>query len=132
MWNWLKDGAPAGCVMRRVEDALQSGTPDVPLAIYRGMSFVIELKSVSRRPRGGVWCELTSDQASFLRLWQRSGGRAYVLVQVGVAAAARRYLVAAGDCHELLRPLSEDRLIALAKIGGCPSATDVINHCAGI
>ena len=132
LWQWLNDGRPDGCVMRRVEDVLQRGTPDVPLAIYRGRSFVVELKSVPRRPRADVWCELTSDQASFLRLWSRSGGRSFVLVQVGVAAAARRYLVAAGDCHELLRPLPEDRLIALAKIGGYPSAEDVVRHCAGV
>ena len=129
LWAWLNDHKPAGCVMRRVEDVLQKGTPDIPLAIYKGRSFVVELKSVPRRPRADVWCELTSDQAHFLRLWERSGGRSFVLVQVGMAAAARRYLVAAGDCHELLRPLPEDRLIAIAKIGGFPTAEDIIKCC---
>ena len=129
LWNWLNDHKPAGCVMRRVEDVLQRGTPDVPLGIYKGQTFVLELKSVPRRPRADVWCELTSDQASFLRLWWRSGGRSFVLVQVGMAAAARRYLVAAECCHELLRPLSEARLDALARIGGSPTAEEVIECC---
>ena len=131
LWNWLNDHKPAlGCVMRRVEDVLQRGTPDVPLAIYKGQTFVLELKSVPRRPRADVWCELTSDQASFLRLWQRSGGAAFVLVQVGVAAAARRYLVAADDCHELLRPISEDTLYGRSKLQtDNPTAEDVIECC---
>lgn len=112
LWNWLLGGAPADAVMERIENVLSAGTPDAMIMWRAGC--VVELKSVPRRPGGDVWCELKSEQASFLRRWHRAGGLAWVLVQVGVAHDARRYLINAADCHELLRPLPEAQLALMS------------------
>lgn len=114
LWTWLRDGAPADCVLERVENSVDVGTPDT-FGCWQDVAFVIELKSVPRPARAPIFCELKPEQASFLRRWARAGGRAYVLVQVGQAHEARRYLVKAEDCLLLLKPIAESQLALIAR-----------------
>lgn len=103
LYAWLKRGAPVGCVLWRVENSVDLGTPDI-FGFYR-VAFVIETKVYPKR--------LTSKQASKLREWAKAGGRAYVLFQMGVV----RYLISAADClpligsidHIGLRQISRER-----------------------
>ena len=113
LWNWLRDGAPDDCFMERIENSIAVGTPDV-FGVWRGVAFCAELKSVGRRPTGDVWCEVKTDQAMFLRAWRRAGGLSWVLVQVGVMHAARRYLVDGVLSDQLLEPLPELALRSLS------------------
>lgn len=125
LWEWLSRAAPTGSMLKRVEDILDRGTPDV-FMIYDGQVAVVELKSVQRAPT--IYTELRAEQASVLRRWWRAGGRAYVLVQVGVARDAKRYLVAAERCDDLLQRVPESRLAELSDLDPSPSADKVIKH----
>lgn len=128
LWNWLLGGADADTMLHRVENALGAGTPDV-FGVRAGTAFVCELKAVGRRPKGRVWCELRSEQASFLRRWHRVGGRAFVLVQVGVGHNVKRYLVSAEHCLELLQEMDESRLEELSVNRGWQSVMSPANSC---
>lgn len=127
LWNWLSQGTMhlTDLHMHRIENSLSAGTPDVEGCVA-GVGFDIELKSVSRPPGGNVWCELKSAQALFLRARWHVGGSSWVLVQVGYAHGAKRYLVRGCDSAELLQPVPETQLEELNCLRGTFTAVDVI------
>lgn len=126
LWAWLRDGAPADCVLERIENSVSRGTPDVVGCAPSSLVFWCELKAVARRPSGDVWCELKPEQASFLRRWAVAGCKTFVLVQVGVGHTARRYLIRAADCLELLKPLPEVLLAGLSICRGKNTPKEII------
>lgn len=126
LWDWIQvPVAAAYMAMWRIESLVGSGIPDV-CGCINGSTFWLELKSVARHPIALVWCELKSDQAMRLRTWRRCGGRAFVLVQVGIGAAAKRYLVDGFDSDKLLEPIPEANLARLALNCGDEDAADIL------
>lgn len=112
LWAWLRPGLPRDSQATRIENCVERGTPDVELHAYACQAW-LELKSVPRREH--VFCELSPDQARWLKRRSELGGVARVLVQVGVGHDARRYLIDGLDCYELLKSLSESRLEELSR-----------------
>jgi penicillin-binding protein-related factor A (putative recombinase) len=73
--------------LMRVENATQSGTPDVN-GCWQGVEFWVELKKVPR-PRNARTPvrvpHFTPQQRAWLKTRTRHGGRAFVLIQIGRA-----------------------------------------------
>ncbi len=118
LWNWLRDGS-ASLVpqlhIRRIENLLSKGDPDVE-GCMRGSGFVCELKSITARPsKFRLWCEVKTEQARFLVARRRAGGRAWLLVQVGMGTAANRYLIDGCDAYDLTQLIYESELLSMSK-----------------
>lgn len=82
-------------VMHRVENTVESGTPDVTYTLRhpddrRATSGWIELKHTSIPVRNKTqvrFKRFTVEQAEWLREWSAAGGRAWLLVAIGPAFA---------------------------------------------
>ena len=82
--KWLMKGARSGAVLERVENSVNTGTPDIFGQWHN--AFVCETKVYPHT--------LTGKQASFLRNWWRAGGRAWMLYERGGV----KYLIHAKHC----------------------------------
>lgn len=102
LWRWLRDNAPAGCEMARIENAVAFDTPDV-FGVWRGVSFAIELK-IAKVTVSGIAdiCHWTSGQRDLMRRWNAKGGNIWALIQVGEGRLARRYLIMNPDLPDKL------------------------------
>lgn len=123
LWAWLKRARLKlryELHMERIENTAASGTPDVE-GHYRsrsGKQFWIELKSVARPKRDGIIkFRIRSAQVEWLRRRCYVGGRAWLFVQVGSGAAAKRYLLWGTHAAEMREGVTEDWLRAKAHAG---------------
>lgn len=131
LWKWLRDGRPSGCLLHRIENSVDSGTPDVIGTIYSQI-FWMELKVAESA--GGKRLKLphlTADQASFLRRWQAAGTPSSVLVQFGQGRAARRFLVPARWAHCMLdEPFTFEWIESVSLIEPDANPEEVMHHAA--
>lgn len=104
LWKWLNGGRPPGCLLHRVENSIDVGTPDVIGKFEAaGPAFWIELKVADAVGRDGLRVpHLIAEQVSFLRRWQAAGTPSSLLVQLGQGNEARRWLIPAKWAHCLL------------------------------
>ena len=83
LWQWLLKFSHSKLELTRIENIVDTGTPDVQ-GVYCGVQFWIELKSSAKN----CAVHISTDQVLFLERYCRCGGLAYVLAQSG----SRRYL----------------------------------------
>ena len=136
LWNWLRKARKelrSDLHMERVENGAASGTPDVEGLLTGGSQFWIELKSAPRPKRGGpVRFKVRAGQVEWLRRRCAVGGRAYLLLQVGSGASARRYLVWGDYAASIMNGVSEDRLGTLRDNLDGEDPADLIRRAAGV
>jgi hypothetical protein len=96
LWNALRPRlAPFGD-LRRIENSVEKGTPDVLYCLRRnplscGISGLVELKTLDSLPeRGGPVRvpKLTDEQVTWAEDWHVAGGRAGLLLRAGNAYVA--------------------------------------------
>lgn len=97
MWAWLRrahEKWPSALHLQRVENAIAEGTPDVE-GCLSGQSFWIEMKScpMPKRALTPIRPRFRPAQVPWLRRRWAAGGCALLLLQVGSARAAKRYLL---------------------------------------
>lgn len=114
LWQWLSAARKAlrdQLHLTRIENSAGLGTPDCE-GCYRGRQFWIELKTADRPHdrKTPISVRYEDQQAPWLRRRSRAGGAAYVLLQVGSAHNARRYLVPASQAEDLETGLTESAL----------------------
>lgn len=100
LWAWLAAARKSlvNLDLRRVENAIEGGTPDVE-GCLDGSQFWIELKCSRANLMGVVRFKFRPAQVPWLKKRQDCGGRAFVLAQVDDGHRARRYLVNGIHAH---------------------------------
>lgn len=97
LWSTVHDGLSRYGYLKRVENAIDTGTPDVayclrPSPVRPAVSGWLELKHADAWPARSdtplALAHLTLEQVLFVEGWRAAGGRAHVLLQV-----ARDYLL---------------------------------------
>lgn len=129
LWEWLRDGLKPvrGLHMRRVENLVSSGDPDVD-GCYRGVYFEIELKGCDRPPRNGpLKYEIRKAQEVWHNLRHKAGGNNWVYVRVGKGKDVRRYLIPGRHAGEL-EGADEERLLALAELDPQHDALELLER----
>lgn len=99
LWQWLRKAKPElgnTLELRRVENVLEQGTPDVEGCLSGGQ-FWIELKCTGSNNEGSMKLRFQPGQIPWLTRRTLAGGRAFVLVQVDKGHHARRYLIRATE-----------------------------------
>ena len=117
LWHWLKSaerqsrGHDIPVSLRRVENALGRSSPDV-LAWVGDVMIEIELKSCARPARvtTPIRVKFQHGQSALLQRLFNKHQTAFLLVQVGSGAAAKRYLFAGNHAAEVEAGVTEDRL----------------------
>lgn len=104
-----------GLDLRRVENSLTQGTPDVEGCFF-GRSFWIELKSADRpvRPTSALKFDLTIFQARWLQKRWHVGGHAWVLVRVGKGSNSKVYLIPGKSAGLIAETCTEGLLAELS------------------
>lgn len=107
LWAWLRDQtkplvAAKILHMERIENSLRGGYPDVE-GCYDSYGFHIELKVADRPKRATtrVAVKFQKKQKPWLRRRWAVGGSCWVLLQVGSAHQAKRYLISGYDCTQI-------------------------------
>lgn len=136
LWQWLVKDVKAlrqRARITRIENAVDSGTPDVQGTLDGG-SFWMELKAVAR-PALRDTCllsrmNLKPEQISFLHKESQAGGLAWVLLQVGSAEDARRYLIPGADVLNFQGsvPMPEKALVVWETN---MQGNSLLHHCSG-
>jgi len=126
LWSWLKLGGKAfkeHLHMSRVENAVGSGMADVEGCMKHkdhgiGIQFWIELKCESRPARSDTKIKprFQPGQGPWHRRRRGSGGRAFVLLQVGARSSARRYMLPGELIPSMQKGMTEKRLEELSII----------------
>lgn len=134
LWAWLKKGFKEVKVpkdIRRIENMVSVGDPDVEGCII-GVSFNTELKSKARPKRitTKIKTDLTRDQARWLLDRHKAGGITWILIQIGSAHKAKRYLIPGRLGFSLLEKVLETELAALAINTGNENALCIIKKMA--
>ena len=90
-------------IIKRIENRCDKGTPDI-LYCLRDVTGLIELKYLSAWPKRKNTsiriASFTKDQAIWLTQWKASGGKSWLLLQIGrvyvLLGAVTAYMVQAG------------------------------------
>lgn len=119
LWVWMHDhgkGMPR-LDMRRVENLLTRGTPDVDLCHDSHQAWV-ELKGANRPVHATslLKYDLTTLQAMWLERRWKTGGSSWVYFRVGIGRDVRRYLVPGVAASALVACVPEFTLNALSVI----------------
>jgi hypothetical protein len=135
LWEFLRDGLKgvAGLHMRRVENQVSSGDPDVD-GCYSGRYFEIELKGLDRPARASTPLDLgiRKSQVIWHRKRVRAGGNIWLYIRVGKDRDLRKYLVP-GSLTGILEanPPTEEALEKLAVLPPIHTATQVLSKING-
>ena len=140
LWKWLKSAERQSrdhsipVTLRRVENALGMSSPDV-LAWIGDVLIEIELKSCARPAREGtpIRVRFQPGQASLLHRLYNKHQSAFLLLQIGSGARARRLIFAGCHAHDVESGVTEAQLMeyasnpqfAIAVGGGIDVAQDV-------
>ena len=128
LWEWLREnsrGMP-GLHMRRVENLVSSGDPDVDGCI-NGVYFELELKGCDRPKQGGVLdFEVRQAQVVWHRKRWRVGGNCWIYCRVGKARDIQRYLVPGNKAQILADGVTEAQLAELSLISPDLDAKSVL------
>lgn len=98
MWQWFKTNTK-GAFLERVENLVATGTPDVD-GCMDGVAFKIELKRCPSRNDKMVRVSFRNAQMPWHRKFWSHGGLCFVLLQVGSAQKAQRYLIKGCDLND--------------------------------
>lgn len=120
LWSWLKLGGREfreRLHLSRVENAAGSGMADVE-GCLDGVQFWIELKCEARPASPGtkVRPRFQPSQGPWHRRRRRSGGRTFVLLQVGTGGSARRYMLPGELIPAMQQGMTEERLEELSVV----------------
>ena len=118
LWAWLKLGGKdfrEQLHLSRVENSAGSGMADVE-GCLNGIQFWVELKCESRPsdPDTKIRPRFQPSQGPWHRRRRRSGGRTFVLLQVGTGSSARRYMLPGELIPSMQRGMTEKRLEELS------------------
>ena len=146
LWKWLRAGVArlqhSDCRAHvcRIETSTLVGYPDVEGCID-GRSFHIELKTVARPKRETTRISpgLSAPQGVWANARANAGGRVFMLLQVGSASEAHRYLIEAGPTYTWSERSTEANLrrshTRTLKYGACSgkeSAGEILLAAAGL
>jgi penicillin-binding protein-related factor A (putative recombinase) len=95
LWKWLskvKKHYKEDLHLTRLENLVGNGTPDVEGCLC-GRQFWIELKCIPKRTNSLLRIRFQPSQIPWMQRRQRAGGHVFVLLQVGSAGQAHRYLL---------------------------------------
>lgn len=130
LWIWLKSARlkyRGTLHMNRVENSVSAGMPDVEGQLKDHAQFWIELKSAPRpKGDGPVAVKIRDAQVEWLRRRDKAGGNAWLLIQVGSAAKAKRYLVLGMHAARIQAGVTEAELADLAYTSGAIKPYQVI------
>ena len=136
LWNWLKKVKPIfkeELHINRVENSVGSGQPDVEGArkqkgVAEAIDFMIELKTSTRPadPKTKVKIKFQRSQPEWHRKRVYVRGRVFVLVQVGQASKAKRYLMPSTYVPKLLKGATEAQMEEWAIVPPVCTAAEVI------
>lgn len=120
LWQWLKLGGKSyreRLHMGRMENSVGSGAADVE-GCLDGSQFWIELKCEARptQPTTKIKPRFQPSQGPWHRRRRRSGGRTFVLLQVGAGGSARRYMLPGELIPSMQKGMTEKRLEELSVI----------------
>lgn len=129
LWAWLsttKRLFKKQLHLNRIENGVMEGMADTEGCLH-GRQFWIELKCEARPSNPGTKIRLRFEPAQLPWLNRRidAGGRAFVLIQVGRGAAARRYLITA-DRKALEHGMLEAAMKRYAAVDPKATAADII------
>lgn len=103
-----------GLHMRRVENRVSSGDPDVDGCLL-GTYFELELKGCNRpKLNGKLDYEVRQAQVVWHRKRWRVGGNCWIYIRVGAGREVKRYLVPGCKAQLVADGLTEDQLEALS------------------
>lgn len=131
LWSWLSGNARKHYKhhlhMNRIENAIMAGMPDVE-GCLAGTQFWMELKCTARptNPTTHIKCRFQPQQIPWLHARTKAQGLAFVLLQVGSAHDAARYLLPAKNAGVLVHGLREDDLPLYSVNEKNASAVDII------
>ncbi|UTC27993.1 hypothetical protein [Stenotrophomonas phage A1432] len=115
-----------GLHMRRVENLVSSGDPDVDGCI-NGVYFELELKGCNRPKHGGVLdFEVRQAQVVWHRKRWRVGGNCWIYCRVGRDRDIQRYLVPGDKAQILADGVTEAQLAELSLISPDLDAKSVL------
>lgn len=131
LWEFFRDGLKGvpGLHMRRVENLVSSGDPDVD-GCYGGRYFEIELKGCNRPKRleTPLDFEVRQSQVIWHRLRSKAGGNTWLYIRVGLGKDLCKYLVPGSHAQEFRDSMpTEAALAALSVIPARHTARDVLN-----
>jgi len=138
LWGWLKKVKPIykeQLHMVRVENAVGSGMPDVDGAreqkgLMPSIDFKIELKCAARPvdTTTKIKVKFQRSQPEWHRKRSKLRCRIFILLQVGQAAKASRYLVASSPSriHKMQSGVTETELEAWSLVTPVCTASEVI------
>lgn len=119
--------------MTRVEDVANIGRPDVEGCLL-GHAFITELKVADRPARRTTPIRTQSpikkEQVDWLEERRASGGRAWLLVQVGERHKARRYLLDGRVAHRARDGLTEAQMDDLCVVAPDADAESLVRSMA--
>ncbi|ATS92232.1 hypothetical protein [Stenotrophomonas phage DLP4] len=128
LWEWLRDqlrGTP-GLHMRRVENLVSSGDPDVD-GCWNGLYFELELKGCDRPKRDGLLgFEVRQAQVVWHRKRWRCGGNTWIYARVGKGRDVLRYLVPGFKAQELADGVTEARLAEMSVLAPTHGAKELL------
>lgn len=130
LWEWLRDNlkGTAGLHMRRVENLVSDGDPDVD-GCWEGRYFELELKGCDRPKLGGpLGFEVRRSQVLWHRRRWRCGGNVWLYARVGRGRDVRRYLVPGCRTGLVAEGVTEEQLAALAVLPPDHSAMDLLRY----
>lgn len=128
LWHWLEKGATSpDLVLKRVENLVDTGFPDT-IGCWGGLTIAIELKVGIPRADGTIWCRLTGVQSMTLIQFAKAKASAWVLAQVGVGAAAQRFLIPAADSPKIIEPVPLSLLRSLTRVDPKATPTQILSR----
>lgn len=128
LWSWVLTGVNSpDLILKRIENSVDRGTPDV-LGCWGGLFICMELKVGIPRADGTVWCDVKPVQAATLIQFHRAHGSSWVLVQVGVGAAAKRFLISGKDAARLVVPIAVAELQKLTAIDPKSTSHEILKR----
>lgn len=131
LWDWLRDGlgGKPGLHMRRVENGISEGDPDVD-GCWEGRYFELELKGCNRpaNPATPLAIEVRQAQVVWARRRWKCGGNVWLYVRVGFGRDVRRYLVP-GSLATIVRDgVTEEQLRGMSVLPPDHSATQLLER----
>lgn len=108
-WQWFKKGTDhvQGLHMRRVENMVENGTPDVD-ACFRGTCFKLELKHSTPTLKGLVRVKYQPLQIPWLEKRRSCGGLAFVFLKTGSGRGSEYFLIDGLDAAKIQKTSLEE------------------------
>ncbi len=131
LWEFMRDGLKGthGLHMRRVENLVSSGDPDVD-GCCEGDYFEVELKGCNRpvHPGTELDMEIRPSQVLWHRKRWRCGGNVWLYVRVGYGRDVARYLVPGCHTSAVAAGITEQKLADLAVLPSNHTASQLLTQ----